>query len=44
MKMSKFTEEQIAFALRMAETCTRVAELRRLSQLDFIVGRELYKP
>jgi putative transposase len=29
MKKSKFTEEQIAFALRMAETGTRVAEVRR---------------
>lgn len=29
MKKSKFTEEQIAFALRMAETGTRVAEVCR---------------
>lgn len=28
MKKSKFTEEQIAFALRQAETGTRVAGLR----------------
>ena len=29
MKKSKFTEEQIAFALRQAETGTRVAEVYR---------------
>jgi len=29
MKKSKFTEEQIAFALRMAEAGTRVAEVCR---------------
>ena len=29
MKKSKFTEEQIAFALRMEETGTRVAEVCR---------------
>ena len=29
MKKSKFSEEQIAFALRMAETGTRVAEVCR---------------
>ncbi len=29
MKKSKFTEEQIAFALRQAETGTRVAEVCR---------------
>ena len=29
MKKSKFTEEQIAFALRQAETGTRVAEIGR---------------
>ena len=29
MKKSKFTEEQIAFALRMAETGTRVGEVCR---------------
>ena len=29
MKRSKFTEEQIAFALRRAETGTRVAEICR---------------
>ena len=29
MKKSKFTEEQIAFALRMAETGTRVVEVCR---------------
>jgi putative transposase len=29
MKKSKFTEEQIAFALRMAETGIRVAEVCR---------------
>jgi len=29
MKKSKFTEEQIAFALRQAETGTRVAEICR---------------
>lgn len=29
MKKSKFTEEQIAFALRMAETGTRVTEVCR---------------
>jgi putative transposase len=29
MKKSKFTEEQVAFALRMAETGTRVAEVCR---------------
>jgi len=29
MKKSKFTEEQIAFALRLAETGTRVAEVCR---------------
>ena len=29
MKKSKFTEQQIAFALRMAETGTRVAEVCR---------------
>ena len=29
MKKSKFSEEQIAFALRMAETGTKVAEVCR---------------
>ena len=29
MKTSKFTEEQIAFALRQAESGTRVAEVYR---------------
>jgi len=29
MKKSKFSEEQIAFALRQAETGTRVAEICR---------------
>ena len=29
MKKSKFTEEQIAFALRLVETGTRVAEVCR---------------
>jgi putative transposase len=29
MKKSKYTEEQIAFALRLAETGTRVAEVCR---------------
>jgi site-specific recombinase XerD len=38
MKKSKFTEEQIAFALRQAETGTRVAEVCRkagISELRF---------
>jgi putative transposase len=31
MKKSKFTEEQIAFALRQAESGMRVAEVCRMS-------------
>ena len=35
MKKTKFTEEQIAFALRQAETGTRVAEVcRKLGNSD----------
>ena len=34
MKKTKFTEQQIAFSLRQAETGTRVSELRRLKQLE----------
>ena len=34
MKKSKFSEGQIALALRQAETGIRVAEVRRLKQLE----------
>ena len=41
MKKSKFTEEQIAFALRQAETGTRVSEVCRkmgISEMTFSAG------
>jgi len=34
MKKSKFTEEQIAFALRQAETGTRAAEVCRKMRIS----------
>jgi len=43
MKKSKFTEAQIAFALRQFETGTRVEEICRqlgVSQLHFLIGRK----
>ncbi len=36
MKTSKFTEEQIAFALRQSETGTRVTEVCRKLGIDAI--------
>lgn len=45
MKKSKFTEQQIAFALRQAETGTRVAEVCRkmgISQNTFYQWKKKY--
>ena len=44
MKKARFTEEQIAFALRQAETC--VAEVRRRKQLvaDLSLDRAIDMP
>jgi len=45
MKRSKFTEEQIAFALRQAETGTRVAEVCRklgVSETTFYNWKKKY--
>ena len=45
MKKTKFTEEQIAFALRQAETRTRVAEVCRklgISDATFYNWRKKY--
>jgi putative transposase len=45
MKKSKFTEEQIAFALRQAETGTRVAEVCRkmgVSEATFYIWKKKY--
>jgi putative transposase len=45
MKTSKFTEEQIAFALRQAETGTRVAEVCRkmgISEMTFYRWKRKY--
>ena len=45
MKKSKFTEEQIAFALRQAETGTRVAEVCRkmgISEMTFYRWKRKY--
>ena len=45
MKKSKFTEEQIAFALRQAETGTRVAEVCRkmgVSEATFYIWKKTY--
>jgi len=45
MKKSKFTEEQIAFALRQAETGTRVGEVCRkmgVSEATFYNWRKKY--
>ena len=45
MKKSKFTEQQIAFALRQAETGTRVAEICRkmgISQNTFYRWKKKY--
>ncbi len=45
MKTSKFTEEQIAFALRQAETGTRVAEVcrkMRISEQTFSRWKKKY--
>ena len=42
MKKSRFTEEQIAFALRQAESGTPVADVCRqmgISEASFYVGR-----
>ena len=45
MKKSKFTEEQIAFALRQAETGTQVAEVCRkmgISEMTFYRWKRKY--
>jgi putative transposase len=45
MKKSKFTEEQIAYALRQAETGTRVAEVCRkmgISEMTFYRWKRKY--
>ena len=45
MKKSKFTEEQIAFALRQAESGTRVAEVCRkmgISEMTFYRWKKKY--
>lgn len=45
MKKSKFTEEQIAFALRQAETGTKGAEVchkRGISEATFYNGKKKY--
>ena len=45
MKKSKFTEEQIAFALKQAESGTRVEEVCRkmgISQATFYAWRKKY--
>ena len=45
MKTSKFTEEQIAFALRQAETGTRVSEVCRkmgISEMTFYRWKRKY--
>ena len=48
MKRSKFTEEQISFALRQAETGTRVAEVCRkmgVSEATFYnLEEEVWRP
>ena len=44
MKKSKFTEEQIAFALRQAESGTTVAEVCRkmgISEATFYNGKKM---
>jgi len=46
MKKSKFTEEQIAFALRQAESGTRVAEVCRkmgISEQTFFRWKKKYE-
>ena len=45
MKKSKFTEEQIAFALKQADTGTKVPEICRdmgISQATFYAWRKKY--
>ena len=45
MKKSKFTEEQIAFALKQADTGTKVSEICRemgVSQATFYAWRKKY--
>jgi len=45
MKATKFTEEQIAFALRQGETGTRVAEICRkmgISEATYYVWKKKY--
>lgn len=45
MKTTKFTEEQIAFALRQGETGTRVAEICRkmgVSEATYYVWKKKY--
>jgi putative transposase len=45
MKTSKFTDEQIAFALRQAETGTKVAEVCRkmgISDATFYIWKKKY--
>lgn len=42
MKKTRSTEEQIAFALKQAETGTRIGEVYRkmsISEATFIIGR-----
>lgn len=45
MKRSKFTDEQIAFALKQAETCTKVGEVCRkmgISEATFYKWKKKY--
>ncbi len=47
MKKSKFTEEQIAFALKQADTGTKVTEICRQlgsSAATFTLGEKILKP
>jgi hypothetical protein len=40
MKTTKFTEEQIAFALRQSETGTKVAEIKTSGKVSTLVKRD----